>query len=76
MHVSPADARLHSIGATYQLLLEPKAREPCAHQYDYDAMTVIAFLRTYNLHNDFKVQSPRALGVTRHPVSPDTLRAC
>lgn len=43
------------IGATYQLLIEPKPREPTAHQYDYDAQTVIGFLRTYGLENDFKV---------------------
>jgi xylose isomerase len=43
------------IGATCQLLIEPKPREPTAHQYDYDAQTVIGFLRTYGLENDFKV---------------------
>lgn len=26
-----------SLGATYQLLIEPKPREPTKHQYDYDA---------------------------------------
>ena len=29
------------IGATFQLLIEPKPREPMKHQYDYDAQTVI-----------------------------------
>jgi len=43
------------IGATYQLLIEPKPREPTAHQYDYDAQTVIGFLHTYGLQNDFKL---------------------
>jgi xylose isomerase len=38
-----------------QMLIEPKAREPCAHQYDYDAQTVIGFLRTYGLERDFKI---------------------
>lgn len=28
-----------------QLLIEPKPREPMKHQYDYDAQTVIAFLK-------------------------------
>jgi xylose isomerase len=32
------------IGATYQLLIEPKPREPSKHQYDYDAQTVMSFL--------------------------------
>lgn len=35
--------------------MEPKPREPTAHQYDYDAQTVIGFLRTYGLENEFKV---------------------
>ena len=34
---------------------EPKPKEPSAHQYDYDAQTVICFLKTYGLENDFKV---------------------
>jgi len=38
-----------------QFLIEPKPREPCAHQYDYDAQTVIGFLKTYKLDADFKV---------------------
>jgi xylose isomerase len=44
-----------TIGATFQLLIEPKAREPTAHQYDYDAQTVIGFLKTYGLDKDFKL---------------------
>ena len=32
------------IGFTAQFTIEPKAREPTAHQYDYDAQTVIGFL--------------------------------
>lgn len=43
------------LGATYQLLIEPKPKEPSAHQYDYDAQTVIAFLKTYGLDRDFKI---------------------
>jgi len=38
-----------------QFLIEPKPREPTAHQYDYDAQTVIGFLRTYGLEEHFKV---------------------
>jgi hypothetical protein len=32
------------IGFKAQFTIEPKAREPTAHQYDYDAQTVIGFL--------------------------------
>lgn len=38
-----------------QLLIEPKPREPTKHQYDYDAQTVIAFLKTYGLEKSFKL---------------------
>jgi len=43
------------IGATFQLLIEPKPKEPSKHQYDYDAQTVIGFLRTYGLEDHFKL---------------------
>ena len=36
-------------------LVEPKPMEPMKHQYDYDAETVIGFLRRYNLADDFKL---------------------
>ncbi|WP_340115103.1 xylose isomerase [Maribellus mangrovi] len=36
-------------------LIEPKPMEPTKHQYDYDAQTVIAFLREHNLDKDFKL---------------------
>jgi xylose isomerase len=35
--------------------IEPKPCEPTKHQYDYDAATVINFLRQYNLIDDFKL---------------------
>jgi xylose isomerase len=35
--------------------IEPKPCEPSKHQYDYDAETVIGFLREFNLLNDFKL---------------------
>ncbi|MBM3178659.1 MAG: xylose isomerase [Bacteroidetes bacterium] len=35
--------------------IEPKPCEPSKHQYDYDAETVIGFLRQYNLLDDFKL---------------------
>jgi xylose isomerase len=43
------------IGFNGQLLIEPKPKEPTKHQYDYDAATVIAFLRTYGLADRFKL---------------------
>jgi xylose isomerase len=36
-------------------LIEPKPMEPTKHQYDYDAETVIGFLRHYGLDKDFKL---------------------
>lgn len=35
--------------------IEPKPKEPTKHQYDFDASTVIAFLRKYDLIDDFKL---------------------
>lgn len=42
-------------GFTGTFLIEPKPMEPTKHQYDFDAETVIGFLRHFNLHNDFKL---------------------
>jgi xylose isomerase len=38
-----------------QFFIEPKPCEPSKHQYDYDAETVIGFLRQYDLLNDFSL---------------------
>ena len=35
--------------------IEPKPMEPTKHQYDFDAATVINFLRYYGLDKDFKL---------------------
>jgi xylose isomerase len=35
--------------------IEPKPMEPTKHQYDFDAETVIGFLRFYGLDKDFKL---------------------
>lgn len=43
------------VGFKGQFLIEPKPKEPTKHQYDYDAQTVIGFLRTYNLEEHFKL---------------------
>lgn len=42
-------------GFTGTFLIEPKPCEPTKHQYDYDAATVIGFLRQYDLLDDFKL---------------------
>ena len=36
-------------------LIEPKPMEPTKHQYDFDAQTVIGFLRHHDLDKDFKL---------------------
>jgi len=41
------------VGFDGQLLLEPKPREPMKHQYDFDAATVMSFLRGYGLEDRF-----------------------
>ncbi len=43
------------IGFEGQFLIEPKPKEPTKHQYDFDAMTVLGFLRKYDLIKDFKL---------------------
>jgi len=35
--------------------IEPKPMEPSKHQYDFDAATVVGFLRQYDLIDDFKI---------------------
>ncbi len=44
-----------SIGFKGTFLIEPKPMEPMKHQYDFDAQTVIGFLRQHGLAGDFKV---------------------
>jgi xylose isomerase len=44
-----------SIGFEGTFLIEPKPMEPSKHQYDFDAQTVIGFLRHHGLAGDFKV---------------------
>ncbi|HOW31778.1 MAG TPA: xylose isomerase [Bacteroidales bacterium] len=36
-------------------LIEPKPMEPTKHQYDFDAGTVVGFLKEYGLDKDFKL---------------------
>ncbi len=42
-------------GFTGDFYIEPKPKEPMKHQYDFDASTVLAFLRKYDLLDDFKL---------------------
>jgi xylose isomerase len=43
------------IGFTGQFLIEPKPKEPTTHQYDSDCAACMAFLKTYGLDKDFKL---------------------
>ncbi len=43
------------IGFKGQFYIEPKPKEPTKHQYDFDAATVLGFLRKYNLQDKFKL---------------------
>ncbi len=42
-------------GFNGKFFIEPKPMEPSKHQYDFDSATVIAFLREYNLMDDFSL---------------------
>ncbi|MBE6612097.1 MAG: xylose isomerase [Ruminococcaceae bacterium] len=44
-----------SIGFDGDFYIEPKPKEPTKHQYDFDAATVIGFLKTHGLDKDFKL---------------------
>ncbi|MGL5042167.1 MAG: xylose isomerase [Culicoidibacterales bacterium] len=43
------------IGFSGEFFIEPKPMEPTKHQYDFDAATVIGFLRANNLADRFKL---------------------
>ncbi len=53
LHTAKDYAR--SNGFKGNFFIEPKPCEPSKHQYDYDAATVINFLREYDLMDDFKL---------------------
>ncbi|CAD5126171.1 DgyrCDS14337 [Dimorphilus gyrociliatus] len=64
------------IGFTGQLLIEPKPKEPSKHQYDYDAMTVIGFLKTYELDKHFKLNiEPNHTTLAGHGYEHDVVLA-
>ncbi|HZJ60451.1 MAG TPA: xylose isomerase [Chitinophagaceae bacterium] len=53
LHAAKDYARKNGFRGTF--FIEPKPCEPTKHQYDYDAETVIGFLRQHDLLNDFKL---------------------
>jgi xylose isomerase len=55
MFLHKAKDYARSQGFTGTFFIEPKPAEPSKHQYDYDAATVLGFLREYDLMGDFKL---------------------
>ena len=53
LHTAKDYARKNGFKGNF--FIEPKPCEPSKHQYDYDAATVISFLREYDLMKDFKL---------------------
>lgn len=45
----------HKIGFSGQILIEPKPKEPTAHQYDFDTATVYGFLKKFGLEDEVRV---------------------
>lgn len=53
LHAAKDYARAQGFKGTF--LIEPKPMEPSKHQYDFDSATCIAFLREFDLMDDFKL---------------------
>ncbi len=53
LHTAKDYARKNGFKGTF--FIEPKPCEPTKHQYDYDAATVISFMRQFDLMDDFKL---------------------
>ena len=53
LHMAKDYARKNGFKGTF--FIEPKPMEPSKHQYDFDAATVLNFLRQYDLLDDFKL---------------------
>jgi xylose isomerase len=53
LHMAKDYARKN--GFKGHFFIEPKPMEPSKHQYDFDAATVIGFLRAHGLDKDFKL---------------------
>lgn len=64
------------IGFKGVFLIEPKPKEPSKHQYDYDAMTVIGFLRSYGLEKEIKLNiEPNHTTLAGHAYEHDIVMA-
>jgi xylose isomerase len=53
LHMAKDYARANGFKGAF--FIEPKPMEPTKHQYDFDSATVIAFLRQFDLMDDFKL---------------------
>ena len=53
LHKAKEYGRANGFKGTF--LIEPKPMEPSKHQYDFDVTSVVAFLKHYDLENDFKI---------------------
>lgn len=53
LHLAKDYARRNGFSGTFYI--EPKPMEPSKHQYDFDAATVVGFLREFGLADDFKL---------------------
>ena len=53
LHAAKDYARAQGFKGTF--FIEPKPMEPTKHQYDFDAATVIGFMRQFDLLDDFKL---------------------
>ncbi len=53
LHAAKDYARSQGFKGTF--FIEPKPMEPTKHQYDFDAATVIGFMRQFDLMDDFKL---------------------
>jgi len=64
------------LGGKFQLLVEPKPKEPMKHQYDYDAATTMGFLNQYGLQNHYKLNiEPNHTTLAGHQFDHDIMLA-
>jgi len=63
-----------SIGFKGTFLIEPKPMEPTKHQYDFDAQTVIGFLKEHGLQDDFKLNIEAQINF--QPIYTIALKPC
>jgi xylose isomerase len=66
----------HKIGFQGQIMVEPKPREPMKHQYDYDAQTVLGFLREHGLYDEIQLNiEPNHTTLAGHEFEHDVVLA-